>query len=137
MAPARSSKRGRCQCGAALKAVLAAAVLQLPAIAQAQTLPQPNPCIRWGQSSTLGVAPDGSGSSVSTLYLAGGDAKTTAGQTQNTRTNALISLDLSKNFSIASPPFNLVQADSGDDNYNPPKTSLGAAFSSGDGQSIY
>lgn len=126
----------RCRCGAALALVAAVSTTVLLPVATAQNLPQPNPCIRWAHASTLGVEPDGSGSAASTLYLAGGDAKTTAGQTQNTRTNALISLNLSRNFSIANPPFQLVQADTGD-NYNPPRTSLGAAFSSGDGQDLF
>ena len=125
-----------CPCGSALGIVLAAISTTLLPLVEAQTLAQPAPCIRWAGSSTLGVSPSGNGSSTSTLYYGFGDAKTTAGQTQNTRTNALVSLDLTSNWSIANPPFQLVQADTGND-YNPPRTSLGAMFSSGDGEDLF
>lgn len=59
-----------------------------------------------------------------------------AGQSQNTRTNALLALDLSQNFSIAAPPLTLVQADTGNA-YEPSRTSLGAAFSNAAGDEIY
>lgn len=98
---------------------------------------QPDVCLRWAQAGTLGISPDGSNSSsISTLYLAGGDARLLAGQTQNTRTNALLALDLSQNFSIAAPPLTLVQPDTGNA-YEPSRTSLGAAFSNAAGDEIY
>lgn len=65
-----------------------------------------------------------------------GDAKTSTDQTAGTRTNALVSLDITKDFSIANPPFNLVQADNGNP-YDPPQTSLGAMWSSTDGKSLF
>lgn len=65
-----------------------------------------------------------------------GDAKLSSDQTTNTRTNALISLDLASNWSIANPPLKLVKADNGDA-YSPPQTSLGSMFSSQDGNSLF
>jgi len=123
----RQRKSARCACGAAL--------LLLSAAVQAQQLSQPNPCIRWGHSSTLGAS-SSNASAASTLYIYGGDAKTSTDQTAGTRTNALVSLDLTKDFSIANPPFNLVKADNGNP-YDPPQTSLGAMWSSADGKSLF
>lgn len=127
-----SSSRGasRCKCiGIAAAALLSASTVQAQ-------LSQPNPCIRWGHSSTLGASSSNS-SAQSTLYIYGGDAKTDTSQTANTRTNALISLDVSTNWSIASPPLKLVEPDSGDDYEPVARTCLGAGFSSADGQSLY
>lgn len=89
----------------------------------------------WAHSTTLGASTSNS-SATSTLYIYGGDAKTDTSQTQNTRTNALIALDVSTNWSIASPPLRLVQPDNGN-SFDPPQTSLGAMFSSADGQDLY
>lgn len=96
---------------------------------------QPRPCIRRGHSSTLGASSSNS-SPYSTLYIYGGDAKTEISQAERTRTNALVSLDVSTNWSITDPPLKLVEPDNGDD-YMPAKTCLGAAFSSADGQNLY
>lgn len=70
------------------------------------------------------------------LLQSSGDAKTSIGQTTNTRTNALVALDLTKNWSISNPPLSLVKP-ANDDNYDPPKTSLGGMFSSSDGRSLF
>lgn len=122
-----------CTCSKAVAIGLAtAAIIAAPVQAQ---LSQPVPCIRWGHSSTLGASASNS-SAQSTLYIYGGDAKTETSQTTNTRTNALISLDVSTNWSIANPPLTLVEPDTGDP-YNPPQTCLGAGFSSADGQNLY
>lgn len=65
-----------------------------------------------------------------------GDAKTSTSQTTATRTNALVSLDLSTNWSIANPPLKLVNPDNGN-SYDPPQTSLGGMWSNGDGTALY
>lgn len=131
--PLSGMSPSQCTCNKAVVASIAA--VALGAITSTAQQSQPNPCIRWAHSSTLGASSSNS-SAQSTLYVYGGDAKTQTSQTTNTRTNALIALDVSTNWSIANPPLTLVKPDNGN-SYDPPQTSLGAMFSSQDGQNLY
>merc|ERR1712093_98235 len=104
-------------------------------IVLAQSQPQPSVCLRYAHSSTVGASQSNTAPN-STLYIYGGDAKTSIGQTSSTRTNALVSLDLTTSWSISNPPLSLVKP-ANDDNYSPPKTSLGGLFSNADGTSLF
>ncbi|KAI5477155.1 Kelch-type beta propeller domain containing protein [Pseudohyphozyma bogoriensis] len=97
---------------------------------------QPNPCFRWSGQVALANAPNGTGNSTSTLWYYGGEAATQQGQTTGLWTNALVALDLSKDWPTGTPAISLVQADNG--NYSsPPAVALGALWASADGTKLY
>ncbi|KAM0786676.1 hypothetical protein ACM66B_002123 [Microbotryomycetes sp. NB124-2] len=110
-------------------AVHALAGLSLVTLVNAQA--QPNPCFRWsGQVSLTNVSGD------TTLWYYGGNRKLSSDQTDELWTNALVSLDLSKDWARGTPPLRLVQDDNG--NYSfPPAVALGALWSSSDGSKLY
>ncbi|KAK4049578.1 hypothetical protein OIV83_004076 [Microbotryomycetes sp. JL201] len=71
-----------------------------------------------------------------TLWYYGGNRKLSSDQTDRLWTNALVSLDLSKDWARGTPPLRLVQDDNG--NYSfPPAVALGALWASGDGTKLY
>ena len=80
-------------------------------------------CTRWAQQSTVVNG---------TLYLYGGQASTSPGQTANTWNNNLLSLDLTKTWQIASPALSSLPQPSG-----PPAVSLGTLWSSLDSLFLY
>ncbi|KAH9471756.1 hypothetical protein MJO28_002401 [Puccinia striiformis f. sp. tritici] len=91
---------------------------------------QPLPCQRWAHQTTI------SDSNHPVLWIQGGELKTSPDQTNNTWTNALLSLDLSTSWNAGSPALSLVEKDNGNP-YSPPAVSLGALWSSADGQQLY
>lgn len=109
--------------------LLAAAVSSLPCLVAAQQ--QPLPCARWAHMSTVAGSKSNSTNS-STLWIYGGNVKTSPDQTDDTWTNALLSLDLSTGWNAGAPPLTLVSPDSGDP-YNPPAVALGALWAGGQG----
>jgi len=90
---------------------------------------QPYPCGRWGHSTV--VAGNNDNQPNSTLWIQGGQAKTSPSQTQNTWTNCLLSLDLTSDWPTGSAPLKI------QDYINAPALSLGALYSNKNGSILY
>ncbi|KAI8447109.1 hypothetical protein BY996DRAFT_4593888 [Phakopsora pachyrhizi] len=117
---------------------LLALFISLLLLSSVSSQSQPLPCQRWAQQTTVsssGTTPS-SGPLNPTLWIQGGQLKTRPDQSSNTWTNALLSLDLSKPWNTGSPSLSLIRPDSGDPR-SPPAVSLGALWSSADGQKLY
>ncbi|KAK4047347.1 hypothetical protein OIO90_006206 [Microbotryomycetes sp. JL221] len=97
---------------------------------------QPNPCFRWSGQVAIARAPGAALPSNTTLWYYGGNRKLSSDQTDNLWTNALVALDLSKDWARGTPPLTLVQDDNGDF-ANPPAVALGALWASPDGSKLY
>lgn len=97
---------------------------------------QPLPCQRWAQQTTISTTSTDPNDLNATLWIQGGQIKTSPDQSTNTWTNALLSLDLTKPWNAGSPALNLIIKDSLNP-YSPPAVSLGSLWSSNDGQSLY
>lgn len=136
--------------------MLVVAIIGLASSVSAQSQPQPTPCFvslvtslsfawisalsvklqRWSGQVALGNGPNGSNSS-STLWYYGGEAKTDPDQTENLWTNALVSVDLTRDWATGTPPLTLVSPDSG--NYaSPPAVARAFIISrSAEGANVY
>ncbi|MBW0553315.1 hypothetical protein O181_093030 [Austropuccinia psidii MF-1] len=103
-----------------------------------QSQSQPLPCQRWAHQSTISNSNPSSSTPISnlTLWIQGGQVKTTPDQKSNTWTNALLSLDLSISWNAGSPALSLIQKDNSNP-YSPPSVSLGALWSNDQSQSLY
>lgn len=121
---------------------LRALVVQLGLATSAATQQlQPNPCLRsvphrpssslladprlrWSGQATLANAPPSGNiqSNRPTLWYYGGEARTTPDQSTQLWTNALVSLDLSSNWTTGAPAITLIQPDTTASNStsNPP-----------------
>ncbi|KAH9807902.1 hypothetical protein DFH28DRAFT_1001077 [Melampsora americana] len=101
---------------------------------------QPLPCQRWAQQTTISITPNSNSNqfihSNSTLWIQGGQIKSSPDQINHTWTNALLSLDLNTPWNAGSPHLNLIIKDNSNP-YFPPSVSLGSLWSSNDGQSLY
>lgn len=80
-------------------------------------------CFRWAQQSAVVNG---------TLYLYGGQATTTIGQSENTWNNDFLALDLTKDWDIAAPALTGLPQPSG-----PPAVALGALWNSFDSLFLY
>ncbi|KAK6336530.1 hypothetical protein TWF696_002080 [Orbilia brochopaga] len=91
--------------------VLATGVLGRTSISKRQETSSPDVCLRWAHQAAVVDQ---------TLYIYGGRSKTSSLQTENTWNNDFLSLDLSKNFDIASAPIQGLPKPGG-----PPAVALG------------
>lgn len=102
-----------------------------------QSQSQPLPCQRWAHQTTISAALlDPQSSSRPTLWIQGGELKSSPDQQNNTWTNALLSLDLTSSWNAGSPALSLVEKDNSNP-YSPPAVALGALWPSLDGQLLY
>ncbi|KAM0750944.1 hypothetical protein T439DRAFT_343057 [Meredithblackwellia eburnea MCA 4105] len=115
-----------------LALLLGMAQLQL---ATAQSQPQPNVCKRWSGQMAISTSATG-GNSTSTLYYMGGEAMTSQDQTTGLWTNAMVAIDLTKDWPTGTPPITLVTKDTGDQ-ANPPAVALGALWASTNSSKLY
>lgn len=100
---------------------------------------QPLPCQRWAQQTTISTTTSSDfnfNNLNATLWIQGGQIKSSPDQTTHTWTNALLSLDLTKPWNAGSPALNLIIKDNSNP-YSPPAVSLGSLWASNDGQSLY
>lgn len=97
---------------------------------------QPFPCQRWAQQTTISLLGSDLSQPNATLWIQGGQVKSSPDQTTNTWTNALLALDLTRSWNAGSPSLTLVLKDNGNP-YSPPAVSLGALWSSADGSKLY
>lgn len=93
---------------------------------------QPLPCQRWAHQTTITSSP----TTKPTLWIQGGQQKSSPDQATRTWTNALLSLDLASPWNAGSPALSLIEADNSDP-YSPPAVSLGALWSSDDARHLY
>ncbi|OAV98673.1 hypothetical protein PTTG_07694 [Puccinia triticina 1-1 BBBD Race 1] len=98
---------------------------------------QPLPCQRWAHQTTISATQaDSQAPAHPTLWIQGGEQKSSPDQLNNTWTNALLSLDLSTSWNAGSPALTLVEKDNSNP-YSPPAVSLGALWASADAQQLY